>query len=208
MELAYAGRARGEPLELSERRQGSLVLRNVTQPSAATLFKVQCTAPRALRVRPALGLLAAAGDAVSIHVQLNPQQESAPATCRLLVVGRRHASPPAADPDRLKSWWTAAEATAEMLVLSETVNIRIRDASASDDEPVTPPLTTTQLAELVLLLMKTQSRRKQNELTTEEQEHVRAARALYASEWPCWEEYATRMRNLLRERNKRKTQTT
>ncbi|KAL3659426.1 hypothetical protein V7S43_015697 [Phytophthora oleae] len=207
MELEYAGRA---PLELSaECRQHALVLRNVTQPSVATLFKVQCTAPRKLRVRPALGVLAASGDVVSLHVQLNPQ-ECTPATCKLLIVGR-YALSTATEADQLKSLWTVAEANdAETLVLSETVCVNI---SANDNKyvtllPTTSQLTTTQLSELVLLLMKSQSRRKENKLTTDEHEQLEAARVLHASAWPRWEEYAVRMRKLLRERNKRKMQAT
>ncbi|KAG6956779.1 hypothetical protein JG688_00011273 [Phytophthora aleatoria] len=222
MQLEYEGRAQGEALELSptERRQHSLVLRNVTEPSRATLFKVQCTAPRKLCVRPALGLLKASGDSVSIHVQLNPQECSS-ATCKLLVVGRQ-ASSPALVGEQIKSMWTAAEAEdAKTLLLSETVNIQIQsgsDAVANDDKPVTlsttpqlmmtTRLTTTQLAELVLLIMRSQSRRKENELTRHEQEQLKAMRALHVSDWPYWEEYAARMRKLLRARNKRKTQTT
>ncbi|KAG1697412.1 hypothetical protein DVH05_016287 [Phytophthora capsici] len=206
MELAYVDRA---PLELSaDCRQRTLTLRNVTQSSVPTLFKVQCTAPRKLRVRPALGVLSASGDVVSLQVQLNPQ-ECAPAICKLLVVGRIAPST-ATDADQLKNLWAAAEASdAQTLVLSETVSVKI---SSNDDKhvtlaevPITSELTTTQLSELVLLLMKSQSRRKENKLTRREQEQLEAARVLHASAWPRWEEYAFRMRKLLRERNKRKT---
>ncbi|ETO85889.1 hypothetical protein F444_00485 [Phytophthora nicotianae P1976] len=221
MELHYDGRAQGRPLELSlsGQRQQTLVLRNVTDPSRTTLFKVQCTAPRKLRVRPALRLLHASGDSVSIHVHLNPQEYSS-ATCKLLVVGRQALST-AGEDEQLKSMWTAAEvADAQTLLLSETVNIHIQsasDAAANDDKPVTLSttpqlmtmrLTTTQLAELVLLIMKSQSRRKENELTAQEQEQLQTARAQHVADWPYWEEYAARMRKLLRERNKRKPQTT
>ncbi|KUF88179.1 hypothetical protein AM587_10016609 [Phytophthora nicotianae] len=183
MELHYDGRAQGSPLELSlsGQRQQTLVLRNVTEPSRTTLFKVQCTAPRKLRVRPALGLLHASGDSVSIHVHLNPQECSS-ATCKLLVVGRQALST-AGEDEQLKSMWTAAEL-------------------------MTMRLTTTQLAELVLLIMKSQSRRKENELTAQEQEQLQTARAQHVADWPYWEEYAARMRKLLRERNQRKPQTT
>ncbi|KAK1935357.1 hypothetical protein P3T76_010582 [Phytophthora citrophthora] len=209
MELGDVGTA---PLELSaDHRQDTLILRNVTQPSVPTLFKVQCTAPRKLRVRPALGVLAASGDVVSLQVQLNPQ-ECSPATCKLLIVGR-HTPAAATDANQLKSLWTAAEANdAQTLVLSETVTVKI---SANDDKrmtlpdlPTTSELTTTQLSGLVLLLMKSQSRRKENKLTTDEQEELEVARVLHVSAWSRLEEYAFRMRKLLRERNKRKTQTT
>lgn len=116
----------------------------------------------------------------------------------------------ATDSDQLKNLWAAAEASdAQTLVLSETVSVKI---SANDDKhvtlaevPITSELTTTQVSELVLLLMKSQSRRKENKLTRCEQEQLEAARVLHASAWPRWEEYAFRMRKLLRERNKRKT---
>lgn len=74
MELHYEGRAQGAPLEFSPKhRQHTLVLRNSSISSTAVLFKVQCTAPRRFRVRPALGLLIASGDTVNIQVQLRSQ---------------------------------------------------------------------------------------------------------------------------------------
>jgi hypothetical protein len=135
-----------------------------------------------------------------------------------LVVGRQTSSTATkGDGELLKAMWSAAEARSpETLVLSETVNIRIRadvDAAANDDTVVTLPAqlttmrrTTTQLAELVLLLMKSQSRRQENALTTEERERLADARALHPSDWPCWEEYAARIGKLVRERNKRTAQ--
>ncbi|OWZ00045.1 MSP domain-containing hypothetical protein [Phytophthora megakarya] len=208
MELEYVGRAQGELVLSLDKRQETLILRNATRPSTTTLFKVQCTAPHKLRVRPALGFLAS-GDEISIQIQLNPQECSS-ATCKLLVVGRQASS----TIEQLKTMWRAAEADADTLVLSETVNVRIideSDAASIDTNPHivstsinSPQLTTAQIADLVLLLMKSQSHRKENELTTDEQEQLKTAKALYQSEWPCWEEYAARMRKLLRERSKRK----
>ncbi|KAH7491190.1 uncharacterized protein KRP23_115 [Phytophthora ramorum] len=218
MELAYEGRS--EPLEFSppEQRQRVLLLRNASD--VAVLFKVQCTAPRKLRVRPALGILAAA-ETASIQVHLSPQECTA-ATCKLLVLGRIATQTlplraAAVDAEQLKTMWTATEAQTDpdTLVLSETVNVRIRSASAAatgDDKAATlsstpsapPQLTTRHVAELVLLLMKSQSRRKENALATAERERLLAAKELHPSDWPCWEEYAVRMRKLLQERHKRK----
>ncbi|POM59404.1 Vesicle-associated membrane protein-associated protein A [Phytophthora palmivora] len=191
MELEYGP---SEALELSPQQPlHTLVLRNAMQ---RTLFKVQCTAPRKLRVRPALGFLAP-GDVASIEIQLNPQ-ECTSSSCKLLVVGRQISSP--IEVKQLKAMWTAVEADPDSLVLSETVKIRIHDDGTLS---TTPQLTTTQVADLVLLLMKSQSRREENKLTIDEQEQLKTARVLHASDWPCWEEYASRMRKLLRERKKR-----
>lgn len=89
------------------------------------------------------------------------------------------------------------------------INIRIQVSSvvtADHDKAMALPVqrTTTQVAELVLLMMKSQSSRQENALTDSEREMLLTARASHPSDWPCWEEYAARMRKLLRERNKRK----
>ncbi|EGZ15176.1 hypothetical protein PHYSODRAFT_333449 [Phytophthora sojae] len=212
MELHYEGRAQGAPLEFSPKhRQHTLVLRNSSISSTAVLFKVQCTAPRRFRVRPALGLLIASGDTVNIQVQLR-SQECTPASCMLLVVGRSVVDAPftraPSDAEQLKAMWAAAEAS-DSLVISEMINIRIQVSSvvtADHDKAMALPVqrTTTQVAELVLLMMKSQSSRQENALTDSEREMLLTARASHPSDWPCWEEYAARMRKLLRERNKRK----
>ncbi|KAG6616622.1 Vesicle-associated membrane protein-associated protein A [Phytophthora cinnamomi] len=220
MELEFDGRASRAPLEFSpEHQHHTMVLRNVSCPSTATLFKVQCTAPRKLRVRPALGLLASSGDTVDIQVLLS-SQECTLASCKLLVVGRSAAKSPSTQPplgaEQLKVMWAAAEAQGDQdsLVIKEMVNIQIHlssDVTADHDKAMTLPqlttarLTTMEVAELVMLLMKSQSRRQENALTDAERERLLAARTAHPSDWPCWEEYAARMRKLLKERNKRKT---
>ncbi|KAE8885509.1 hypothetical protein PF005_g4940 [Phytophthora fragariae] len=216
MELQYEGRSHGAPLEFSsEHRQHTLALRNASRPGTAILFKVQCTAPRRFRVRPALSLLATSGDAADIQVNLS-SQECTPFSCKLLVVGRLTDLPSTPAPsnlEQLKSMWAAAEAR-DTLVISEMINIRIQvvsDVTVDHDKAMTLPklttarLTTTQVAELVLLLMKSQSCRQGNALTDSEHERLLAAQASHPSDWSYWEEYAARMRRLLRERNKRKT---
>lgn len=104
--------------------------------------------------------------------------------------------------------WAAAEAQTEpsSLVFKKTVCVRFVGPPDSEKEAPAPPpkLTTPQIAELVLLIMKNQSRREENALTSAERERLQAAQVLYAPDWPCWEQYAARMRKLLRERNKRR----